>query len=326
MSARPTDARPDVRRSPLTIGVIGAGTMGTGIARLFFDAGHRIRLFDQEEGRVAAWLGSLATADRLADGGRQISDSPSLTAAADGADLIVEAVAEDPAVKSLVLKVLSTHAADTCIIASNTSSIPIDVLALDCLRPQRFLGVHFFNPADAIPGVEVIPGEATSGDVVSQVMELLVDAGKRPAIVRSSPGFIANRLQMALFLECLRCVDEGLVTPEALDTVVSTTFGFRLPIFGPFAIADMAGLDIYQGILETLEGKYGERFATPAAIRDRVSRGDFGLKTGKGFRTYDSRERSDLPAVRDTMYVRLRDALGKLDAYRLLAHSEGANP
>ena len=157
-------------------------------------------------------------------------------------------------------------------------------------------------------------------------MDLLIDAGKRPAVVRSTPGFIANRLQMALFLECLRCVDEGIVTPEALDTVVSTTFGFRLLLFGPFAIADMAGLDVYQRILENLQARYGDRFATPAAISDRVARGDLGLKTGRGFRTFDTRTQRELPAARDQMYLYLRDALAELDARQLLPRDEGGSP
>ena len=292
--------------------------MGTGIARLLFAAGHRIQVFDQERGRVAAWLRALPAADRLADDGRDISDSPSLAAAAADADIIVEAVAEDRAVKRDVLRELSGHASQACIIATNTSSFPIDVLAKDCAHPERFLGMHFFNPADVIPGVEVIPGDATAPEVTARVMDLLIDAGKRPAVVRSTPGFIANRLQMALFLECLRCVDEGIVTPEALDTVVSTTFGFRLLLFGPFAIADMAGLDVYQGILENLRQKYGDRFATPAAIGDRVARGDLGLKTGRGFRTFDTETQRELPVARDEMYRYLRDALAELDARQLL--------
>ncbi len=297
--------------------------MGTGIARLLFAAGHRVQVFDKEPGRVASWLAALAAGDRLADGGRDISDGSSLAGAVSGADIIVEAVAEDRVVKSEVLRELSAHASDTCIIATNTSSFPIDVLAQDCVRPERFIGIHFFNPADVVPGVEVIPGEATSPDVIARVMDLLIDAGKRPAVVRSTPAFIANRLQMALFLECLRCVEEGIVTPEALDTVVSTTFGFRLVFFGPFAIADMAGLDVYQGILENLHEKYGDRFATPAAIRDRVARGDLGLKTGRGFRTFDVRAQRELPETRDQMYTYLRDALAELDARQPRSRDEG---
>ncbi len=330
MTAGPTaesvTAHRGVGRLPLTVGVIGAGTMGTGIARLLFAAGHRIQVFDQEQGRVAAWLDSLPVDDRLADGGRDISDSSSLAAAVSEADIIVEAVTEDHAVKRAVLRELSAHASETSIIATNTSSFPIDVLAQDCVHPERFLGVHFFNPADVIPGVEVVPCDATSPDVVARVMDLLIDAGKRPAVVRSSPAFIANRLQMALFLECLRCVDEDLISPEALDTVVSTSFGFSLPLFGPFAIADMAGLDVYQGILENLQARYGYRFATPAAIRDRVARGDLGLKTGRGFRTFDPRTQRELPVARDQMYLYLRDALAEIDARHLFPRDEGSSP
>ncbi len=311
-------------RRPLTVGVIGAGTMGTGIARLLFAAGHRVQVFDQERGRVAGWLAALALGDRLAEDGRDLSDCPSLAAAAADADIIVEAVAEEREVKRDVLRQLSAAASATCIIATNTSSFPIDVLARDCVRPERFLGMHFFNPADVIPGVEVIPGDATAPAVTTRVMDLLVAAGKRPAVVRSTPAFIANRLQMALFLECLRCVDEGIVTPEALDTVVSTTFGFRLPLFGPFAIADMAGLDVYQGILENLQATYGDRFATPAAVSDRVARGDVGLKAGRGFRTFDAGTQRELPAARDRLYVRLRDVLAELDPGHLVPRDDGA--
>lgn len=298
------------RSAPLAVGVIGAGTMGTGIARLLSRAGHQVQVFDNQPGRVAQWLSAEPAAD---DDAGAIKTSPSLREAAAGADLVIEAVSEDRAVKSRVLREISEHADATAIIATNTSSFPIDVLSRECSRPERFLGIHFFNPADVIPGVEVIPGAATASEVMSTVNRLLTEAGKRPATVQSSPGFIANRLQMALFLECLRCVDEGLVCPDDLDTVVSTTFGFRLPLFGPFAIADMAGLDVYRGILETLAGQYGERFATPPALLEHTDRGEFGLKTGQGFRSYDSRTRVELPMMRDRMYVRLRDALEELD-------------
>ncbi|MEU5884015.1 3-hydroxyacyl-CoA dehydrogenase family protein [Spirillospora sp. NPDC047279] len=296
-----------------TTAVIGTGTMGRGIARLFLRAGHTVRVHDHVTGLAAAWVESLPDEERLsADGGVRISDAATPADAANGADLIIEAVAEDRAVKAVVLKVLSAHASDDCVIASNTSSFPIDDLAPDCALPERFLGIHFFNPADVIPGVEVIPGRATDPEVVARATAWLTAAGKRPATVRSSPGFIANRLQMALFLECLRCVDEGLVTPEDLDTVVSTTFGFRLSLFGPFAIADMAGLDVYQSIFATLEAGLGEQFTAPESLRSRTARGQFGLKVGQGFKTYDGPQRSELVTARDAKYAKLRDFLEDL--------------
>jgi 3-hydroxybutyryl-CoA dehydrogenase len=296
-----------------TVAVIGAGTMGRGIARLFLRAGHDVRVHDHEEGVAAGWIDSLPDDERCDEDGRQrVVDMATLADAAAGASLIVEVVAEERAVKAVVLQTLSAHASDDCVIATNTSSFPIDDLAQDCRLPERFLGMHFFNPADVIPGVEVIPSDATDPAVVDRVTAWLTAAGKRPATVRSSPGFIANRLQMALFLECLRCVEEGLVSPEALDTVVSTTFGFRLPLYGPFMIADMAGLDVYRSILANLEEGFGERFAAPEALVSRTDRGEFGLKAGQGFKTYGEQEGADLVAARDAEYVRLSEVLRDL--------------
>lgn len=296
-----------------TVAVIGAGTMGRGIAGLFLRAGHDVRVHDNEPGVAAAWIESLPADERdAADGRPRVVDAASLADAASGAGLIVEVVAEDRAVKAVVLQTLSAHAPDDCIIASNTSSYPIDDLALDCRLPERFLGMHFFNPADVIPGVEVIPGDVTDPAIVDRVTAWLTAAGKRPATVRSSPAFIANRLQMALFLECLRCVDEGLVTREDLDTVVSTTFGFRLPLYGPFAIADMAGLDVYKSILATLEEGYGERFAAPESLLVHTDQGHVGMKVGQGFRSYDEQERIDIVAARDESYHRMNSLLRDL--------------
>ncbi len=305
-----TESALSERRATTTVAVIGTGTMGRGIARVFLDAGHDIRVFDAVPGLAATWVDSLDDADRLAADGRvRVEAVDELAHAVAGAGLVVEVVAEDRAVKAEVLQALSAHAPDDCVIASNTSSYPIDDLATDCRLPERFLGMHFFNPADVIPGVEVVAGEATDQGVVDQAVAWLESAGKRPATVRSSPGFIANRLQMALFLECLRCVEEGLVSPEDLDTVVSTTFGFRLPMFGPFMIADMAGLDVYRSILQTLEDGLGERFAAPEALLALTDEGRFGLKVGHGFKTYGEQERIDLVAARDAQYRHLSAVL-----------------
>jgi len=300
-------------RTTTTVAVIGTGTMGRGIARLFASAGHDVKVHDNEPGLAATWLDSLPNTDRYADDGRElITEAATLADAAVGAELIIEVVAEDRAVKAVVLQTLSAHAPDHGVIATNTSSFPIDDLAVDCARPERFLGIHFFNPADVIPGVEVIPSKVTDLAIVDQAKKWLIAAGKRPATVRSSPGFIANRLQMALFLECVRCVDEGLVTPEDLDTVVSTTFGFRLPFFGPFAIADMAGLDVYRSIFATLEEGLGDRFRAPDSLVERTEQGHIGLKVGQGFQAYGAKERVDLIAARDASYERMNALLADL--------------
>lgn len=299
---------------PLTVGIIGVGTMGKGITRLFAQAGHHVRAYDGQPGLVDAWLASLPDDDPLAASGDAHVRAPaSIAETVADCDLVVEVVAEDRAVKSALFAEISQHAPTDAVLATNTSSFPIDELAEDVVNPSRFLGTHFFNPAELIPGVEVIPGSATSPERVAQVKTWLTDAGKRPAVVHSSPGFIANRLQMALFLECLKCVDEGLVSHDDLDTVVSTSFGFRLPLYGPFAIADMAGLDVYKSILETLEAGYGERFSAPLALLAATDAGNFGVKTGKGFRSYDESATAKLLAERDRMYVRMQDLQHQAD-------------
>jgi 3-hydroxybutyryl-CoA dehydrogenase len=261
---------------------------------------------DRVPGAASAWVAGLG--DPPGEAGAAYA-ATTIAEAVTGCDLVIEVVPEDETLKAVVLREISAAALPGCIIATNTSSFSIDVLGVHCKGAERFLGVHFFNPADVIPGVEVIPGTGTDPGVVDRVLALLTDAGKRPAVVRSSPGFIANRLQMALFLECLRCVDEDLVSPDDLDTVVSTTFGFRLPAMGPFAVADMAGLDVYVSILTTLRDAFGDRFQVPAALSELTSAGHYGTKTGQGFFTYGSEDVVALVQRRDAAYARLARAV-----------------
>ena len=168
----------------------------------------------------------------------------------DGADLIVEAVVERPDVKAAVYAAIEAAAADGAVIATNTSSIPIAELAAGLRRPGRFLGVHWFVPPLLVPCVEVIPRPSTDEQVVQQVVDALTRLGKAAVVVGDGPGFVANRIQFAMFREAARIVEDGLATPEQVDEVVRSSFGFRLPFFGPFTIADMAGLDVYADIYD----------------------------------------------------------------------------
>lgn len=312
MTASTETTDPATTRTVTTVAVVGTGTMGRGIARLFLRAGHDVRVHDARPGVAAEWVHSLPADERLdAEGRDRAVEVADLADLVRGAGLVVEVVAEERDVKSTVLRTVSAHAPADCVIATNTSSFPIDELAADVEHPERFLGMHFFNPADVIPGVEVIAGEATDPVVVERVSDWLTAAGKRPATVRSSPGFIANRLQMALFLEAVKCVEEGLVTAADLDTVVSTSFGFRLPFFGPFAIADMAGLDVYRSIFATLQEGFGDRFAAPDSLVALTDEGHYGLKTGRGFRAYEPDEGETLVAARDDAYARMNDLLSE---------------
>lgn len=307
---------------PRKAAVIGAGTMGLGVAECFAAAGIEVWLTDAtpeltleaKERLVARAMGhaeeGLISAE-AADRTRSVEAADDVSAAVREADLVFEAVPEDLELKREILPACSEAAPAEAVIVSNTSSLPIDELARFVEHPGRFLGMHWFNPPEWTPGVEVIPAAATDSEVVEKVMEFLRVIGKRPAMVGDGPGFVANRLQNALFLEALRCVEEGLASPQEVDEVVRSCFGFRLPFFGPFQIADMAGLDVYVSVLQTLEEGLGERFEVPGALRELVEQGRTGTKSGAGFLEYSDEERERLLLERDRRYAALNELLGR---------------
>jgi 3-hydroxybutyryl-CoA dehydrogenase len=308
---------------PRTAAVVGAGTMGLGVAECFAAAGIRVRLTDAtpemtreakerlvQRARGHAEAGLLS--EQAAQRARAVEAADDAPAAAADAELVFEAVFEDLNLKHDILAACSGAAPAGSVIVSNTSSLPIDDLAGAVEHSERFLGTHWFNPPEWTPGVEVIPAVATDPAVVEKVMRFLRDIGKRPAIVGDGPGFVANRIQNALFLEALRCVEEGLASPQEVDEVVRSCFGFRLPFFGPFQIADMAGLDVYVSVLETLEEGLGARFEVPDALRELVERGRTGTKSGAGFLEYTDEERERLLIERDRRYAALGELLERL--------------
>jgi 3-hydroxybutyryl-CoA dehydrogenase len=179
-------------------------------------------------------------------------------------------------------------------------------------NPERFLGVHFSNPSPFIPGVEVIPHAGTDEAVVATARELVHSTGKQTAVVKDVTGFALNRLQYALFHEATQLVEEGVATPEDIDTLVRTTFGFRLPFFGPFAIADMAGLDVYNFCYKSLQTDFPERFATPKILTDLVDAGKLGTKTGAGFLDVPAERTPELIAYRNRAYVLMQKLIEDL--------------
>ncbi len=225
-------------------------------------------------------------------------------------------MAEDPAVKHPVLVAIEAAAPAGCTIATNTSAIPIGELAAVLERPERFLGAHWFNPPQWVPAVEVIPHAGTAAEHVARVVALLERLGKEPTVVADSAGFVANRIQFAMFAEAASIVAEGLASAADVDRIVRGSFGFRLPFFGPFAIADMAGLDTYAGAYGALERGLGERFAVLEAIRERVARGELGTKAGGGFVELSADELPRLLAARDEAYVALSRLLAELGSRR----------
>ena len=283
--------------------VLGFGTMGQGIVRLLVAHGVDVSVLDVDVEKARE------TAARLAKGaGPSASISVHSTVAeVAGAEVVFEALPEELALKTAVLRqVLAAN--PSALLFTNTSSLPVDTMAGTVGDPGTLVGVHFFNPAEVMPGVEVIPSAATDPDVVTRALSILEGLGKTPTVVRSSAGFIGNRLQLALFAEAARCVEEGLARPEDIDRVVRTTFGPRLAAYGPFAIADMAGLDVFEAILRQLQQAFGDRFATPAGLAEKVAEKKLGTKTLGGYFSYDEAAVAALQADRDATYQRIIDA------------------
>jgi 3-hydroxybutyryl-CoA dehydrogenase len=278
-----------------TVGVVGAGTMGNGIAQVFAQAGFQVRLvdvaqpmLDRARSTIEASLaklvqkGKLAAADRDGALGRLLVTT-SLDALAD-ADYIVEAIVEDEAAKRALFASLDAMARPTTILASNTSSISITRLGASTRRSDRVLGMHFMNPVPLMPLVEMIRGQATSDESMTIASRLCTSLGKTPVEAADFPGFIANRVLMPMINEAIFAVMEGVGTPEAIDTVMK--LGMNHPM-GPLALADFIGLDVCLSILNVLHDGLGDPKYRPCPLlRRMVDAGRLGRKSGQGFYVY----------------------------------------
>ncbi|MDQ1570168.1 MAG: 3-hydroxybutyryl-CoA dehydrogenase [Actinomycetota bacterium] len=310
----------DVRR----VAIVGSGYMGGGIAQVIALAGTTVVISDVSEEIAAANYDRLIAESRdfvkaglMPEGSTEkllanLSAAASIEEAVRDADFIEEAVPEILEIKHETLARLSVAARPDAVIGSNTSTISITKLAEAVVGPERFLGVHFSNPAPFIPGVELIPHPATLDSAVDTAEAIVASTGKQSARIKDSTGFVLNRLQYALFSEASQLVDEGVATISDIDTIVRTTFGFRLPFFGPFAIADMAGLDVYEFCYRSLQTTFPERFATPKMLAELVAQGKFGTKTGSGFLNVPAERTPALVAYRNNAYVRMQQLLDEL--------------
>ena len=306
------------------VAVVGSGYMGGGIAQVLALAGRDVliadvsaQLADANRERIVREAADYAERGIFpADAGetvaRRVTAASSIEEAVDAVDFVEEAVPEVLDVKHETLRRISRSAPAHALIGSNTSTISIATLAEAVTGPERFLGVHFSNPAPFVPGVEVIPHAGTREDAVAEVVGLLGECGKVGVPIADVTGFVLNRLQYALFSEAARLVEEGVATAEAVDLIARTTFGFRLPFFGPFAIADIAGLDVYQFCYGSLHVAYPDRFTEPAILEERVARGEKGVKSGRGFLATPADRAPELAAYRDEAYAALRDLLARV--------------
>jgi 3-hydroxybutyryl-CoA dehydrogenase len=306
------------------IAQIGSGYMGGGIAQVFALGGARVALADisaeiaqDSYDRVLAESRSFEEAGLFPEGSTEVLKAnlwvaPSIEDAVRDAEFIEEAVPEVIAIKHETLARISAAARPEAVIGSNTSTISINALATAVTNPERFLGIHFNNPAPFVPGVELIPHEKTAESALELTRTILEESNKDHATVHDTTGFVINRLQYALFHEAAQLVEEGIATPQDIDTLVRTTFGFRLPIFGPFAIADMAGLDVYNFCYTSLQSEYPERFATPTLLSDLVSAGKLGLKSGAGFYDMPNDKAAEIVAYRNKAYLLMRQLTNDL--------------
>jgi 3-hydroxybutyryl-CoA dehydrogenase len=306
------------------IAIVGSGYMGGGIAQVLALAGATVLISDvsgevarKNRDRLLQETRDFVRDGLMPEGSTEIIDAnvvaaESIEEAVADAAFIEEAVPEVIEIKHETLARLSSAARSDAIIGSNTSTISIGKLAVAVEHPERFLGIHFSNPAPFIPGVEVIAHESTDPGVVDVVEGILRTAGKVPARVRDVTGFVLNRLQYALLSEAARLVEESVASANEIDMIVRTTFGFRLPFFGPFAIADMAGLDVYDFAYRSLQTSFPERFATPKILSDLVAEGRIGTKAGGGFLDVPADRIPELIAYRNRAYVKLQQLLDEL--------------
>ncbi|WP_132055422.1 3-hydroxyacyl-CoA dehydrogenase family protein [Pseudocnuella soli] len=278
------------------IAVIGAGTMGNGIAHVFAQAGFPVSLIDVSEQQLQKAVQTISkNLDRQVAKGtldaaaketalRHITTHASLAAGVHDADLVVEAATENTELKLKIFQQLDEHAPQGCILASNTSSISITKIAAVTNRPEAVVGMHFMNPVPVMKLVEIINGYATSKEVTDTIVELSKQLGKVPCVVNDYPGFVANRILMPMINEAIYTLFEGVAGVEEIDTVMK--LGMAHPM-GPLQLADFIGLDVCLSILQVLHDGFGNpKYAPCPLLVNMVMAKKLGAKTGEGFYTY----------------------------------------
>jgi len=279
--------------------VVGAGTMGLGIAYVAAGSGHAVELVEVDRARGAAAVDRLGelwdravgrgklTADQAATNRGRVTLRAALAEVAQEPAVVVEAVPERPDLKRTVLR--EAEALRPALLGSNTSSISIAELADGLARPERFVGLHFFNPVWAMALLEVVVGPATADETTAAAVALAGRLGKDPVVVRDMPGFATSRLGVTLGLEAIRMVADGVASPADIDKAM--VLGYRHPI-GPLELTDLVGLDVRLDIARTLQAAYGDRFAPPPLLEEMVAAGRLGKKSGQGFYRWEGGAKS----------------------------------
>lgn len=272
--------------------VLGAGTMGHGIAHVLAACGVETRLFDVSEEAVASGLAKVeanldkgvargkVTEDARAAALANLSGATVLDAAIDGVQAVIEAVPERMELKTGIFGELGEKLDETVLLATNTSSLSITEIADATRHPERVVGMHFFNPVHIMKLVEVVRTERSSDAAAELALGLARRMGKDPIDVRDAPGFASSRLGIAIGMEAIRMVEEEVASAADIDKAMTLGYGFPM---GPLKLTDLVGLDVRLAIAEYLSGQLGDRFTPPQLLRDKVARGELGKKSGQGF-------------------------------------------
>jgi len=278
------------------VAILGAGTMGHGIAQVSAMAGHDVSLRDIDADIVDDGLAAIesnlqegiarekvteSTAEATVD---RLKGTTSLEEAVTGADLVVEAVPEEMAIKHETLTAVESHVDPATLIASNTSSLSLTEIASVLDYPERAIGLHFFNPVHIMALVEIVVAEQTSAETIARAREFVNGIDKTPVEVADAPGFASSRLGVSLGVEAMRMVQEGVATPQDIDTAME--LGYNHPM-GPIELGDVVGLDVRLDILEYLRDELGERFRPPQILKRKVRAGKLGKKSGEGFYVWE---------------------------------------
>lgn len=297
------------------VGIIGAGTMGIGIAQVAATNGCKVWIYDANAKQVeTATVGLENTLTRLVD--KQKISADKMTEILDNisiatelkdfkdCELIIEAIIENKEIKTKVFTELEKHISDNCVIGSNTSSISITSLGAELQKPERFIGIHFFNPAPLMPLVEVIPSLLTEKSLAEKIYNLMKDWGKTPVIAKDIPGFIVNRIARPFYGEGLRIVEENIATVEQVDDAMKTLGNFKM---GPFELMDLIGVDVNFSVTKTVYNEYFyDPKYKPSLLQQRMSEAKLhGRKTGKGFYNYAEGAVKKEPVKDDVLYQQI---------------------
>ena len=283
------EGNPPGGRTPSFCGVVGGGRMGAGIAHALLLAGARVTLVERDQAAAQAARDRVATSVAASVARGQAGAAAPLlarlatmteTAPLAAAGLVIEAVPEDLELKRAAFRRIAAAVGAETVIATNTSSISLDLLAGQVPHPERFIGLHFFNPVPTSKLVEVVVGRQTDDQVRTRAEDWVREWGKTPVTVRNAPGFASSRLGVAIALEAIRMLEEGVASAADIDAAMTLGYGFPM---GPLRLTDLVGVDVRLGIARYLEGELGRRFTPPQLMVDMVDRGQLGRKSGQGF-------------------------------------------